>query len=78
VKDKVSVAGINFEDKAQNIISSTSQEDLDLTDGIKINGPDFWVQLRKSNTEPIVRIFAEAKTIEKASELVKKYREMIN
>lgn len=78
VKDKVSVAGINFEDKAQNIISSTSQEDLDLTDGIKINGADFWVQLRKSNTEPIVRIFAEAKTIAKASELVKKYREMIN
>lgn len=38
-------------------------------DGIKIDFPDCWVQLRKSNTEPIVRIYSEAKTM-KAAEAI--------
>jgi phosphomannomutase len=41
-------------------------------DGIKIDYPDRWVQLRASNTEPIIRIMAEAPTIAEAEELVKK------
>jgi phosphomannomutase len=77
VKDKISVEGINFEEKAKRIIQSAPEKDVDLTDGIKVNGEDFWVQLRKSNTEPIVRIFAEAKTKVMASDLVNKYRNMI-
>jgi len=35
-------------------------------DGIKIDFPDGWVHLRKSNTEPIIRIYSEAKTVEQA------------
>ncbi|MBU4486509.1 MAG: phosphoglucosamine mutase [Candidatus Delongbacteria bacterium] len=77
VKDKVSVEGINFDAKANIIIENTEKESIDLTDGIKINGIEDWVQLRKSNTEPIVRIFAEAKTREAALNLVKKYKDMI-
>ncbi len=38
-------------------------------DGVKIDFPDGWVHLRKSNTEPIVRIYAEAATVERADEL---------
>ncbi len=41
-------------------------------DGVKIDNPDSWVHLRKSNTEPIIRIYAEAKTEEQAQELVNK------
>jgi len=77
VKDKISVEGINFDAKAKIIIEKTPKQNLDLTDGIKINGENDWVQLRKSNTEPIVRIFAEAKTKTAAQNLVKKYKEMI-
>jgi phosphomannomutase len=77
VKDKISVEGINFDERAKIIIDKTPKENLDLTDGIKINGENDWVQLRKSNTEPIVRIFAEAKTKTAAHNLVKKYKEMI-
>lgn len=36
-------------------------------DGVKIDFPDGWVHLRKSNTEPIIRIYSEAETIEKAN-----------
>lgn len=46
-----------------------SQGDLDLTDGLKINFPSSWVQLRSSNTEPILRIYSEAKTQKEADDL---------
>ena len=38
-------------------------------DGVKIDFADSWVHLRKSNTEPIIRIYAEANTMEKAGKL---------
>jgi len=39
-------------------------------DGIKIDFPDKWVHFRRSNTEPIIRIYAEARTKEEAEELI--------
>jgi len=77
VKDKVNIDGIDFESKSKCIMDSTPEKDIDLTDGIKINGDFWWVQMRKSNTEPIVRIFAEARTKEEAEELVSRYRRII-
>jgi phosphomannomutase len=41
-------------------------------DGIRIDFENEWVQLRKSNTEPIIRIYAESDTMEKADSLAKK------
>lgn len=38
-------------------------------DGVKIDFADSWVHLRKSNTEPIIRIYSEAETMEKADKL---------
>ena len=38
-------------------------------DGVKIDFPDGWVHLRKSNTEPIVRVYSEAATVARANEL---------
>lgn len=77
VKDKVNIDGIDFEKVSREIMKSTPEDSLDLTDGIKINGDFWWVQLRKSNTEPIARIFAEARTKNEAEELVVRYRRMI-
>ena len=50
---------INFKDQIVNTI-----------DGVKIDFPDKWVHLRKSNTEAIIRIYAEAQTMEIANSLV--------
>lgn len=47
-------------------------------DGVKIDFEDSWVHLRKSNTEPIIRIYAEAKTPCQASELAESIKEVIN
>jgi phosphomannomutase len=46
-------------------------------DGVKIDFADSWVHLRKSNTEPIIRIYSEAKSVEEAQELAQKIIEEI-
>lgn len=50
-------------------------EDINEIDGVKIEFKDRWVHLRKSNTEPIIRIYSEAPSIEEAAQLGK---EVIN
>lgn len=47
-------------------------------DGVKIDFPESWVHLRKSNTEPIIRIYSEAETMDKAENLAEKIKEVIN
>ena len=47
-------------------------------DGVKIDFADGWVHLRKSNTEPIIRIYSEADTIEHADALAQKVKEAIS
>ena len=42
-------------------------------DGIKINFTDSWIHLRKSNTEPVIRLYSEAKTKSDANSLIKKF-----
>lgn len=41
-------------------------EDINDIDGVKIDFPDKWVHLRKSNTEPIIRVYSEAKSMDAA------------
>jgi phosphomannomutase len=50
---------------------------VNLDDGLKIDFPEYWVHLRKSNTEPIVRVIAEAKSVQKAREIVEDFRREI-
>ncbi len=53
------------------------KEEINDIDGVKIDFPDKWVHLRKSNTEPIIRIYSEAATMEEADELGQKMMEVI-
>ena len=54
--------------------------DCDITDidGVKIDFPDSWVHLRKSNTEPIIRIYSEAETMQKAEKLADDIKQVID
>ncbi len=52
-------------------------EQLTTVDGVKIDFPESWVHLRKSNTEPIIRIYTEAKTQKEADRLADKFIEEI-
>ena len=47
-------------------------------DGVKIDFADSWVHLRKSNTEPIIRIYAEAHTMKEAEELAAKIKGIVD
>ena len=46
-------------------------------DGVKIDFPDRWVHLRKSNTEPIIRVYSEASTMEAADEIGKRLMQVV-
>ena len=50
---------------------------VNLEDGVKIDFPEYWVHLRKSNTEPIVRVIAEGRSMQKAREIVENFRREI-
>lgn len=54
-----------------------SNEQVTDIDGVKIDFADSWVHLRKSNTEPIIRIYSEASSMEKANELANSIKDVI-
>ena len=55
------------------------QVDVKVTDidGVKLDFPDKWVHLRKSNTEPTIRVYSEASTMEEADALGKKLMQVV-
>lgn len=53
-------------------------ERVDDRDGVKIDFKDGWVHLRKSNTEPIIRVYSEAATMEEANALAKQVMDVVN
>ena len=54
-----------------------SNEQVNDIDGVKIDFPDKWVHLRKSNTEPIIRVYSEASTMEAADALGKQIMQVV-
>jgi phosphomannomutase len=71
-----------FEGKLTNVIekviNALPDGKPDIQDGLRIDFPDrSWVQIRASNTEPIIRIWAEAKTRERAQELVDNIKSLL-
>ncbi|MFV0398311.1 MAG: phosphoglucosamine mutase [Bacteroidales bacterium] len=57
--------------------SKYAQYDVTDIDGVKIDFPDCWVHLRKSNTEPIIRIYSEAPTMKEAEALAATIQQVI-
>lgn len=53
-------------------------EEINDIDGVKIDFPEKWVHLRKSNTEPIIRVYSEASTMEAADEIGQAVMKVIN
>ncbi len=61
-------------EKVKNLYKDEEVNDID---GVKIDFADKWVHLRKSNTEPIIRVYSEASTMEAADELGKKIMDIV-
>ncbi len=79
VKNKIDLDdGVAFQEIKSTLIRHFKEEKVNTEDGVKIDFAEGWVHMRPSNTEPIIRVYAEAKTEEKAVQLIKKMTETIN
>ena len=76
VKDKVNIEGIDPEDIIKRATNLFENAEINTLDGIKFIWKDKWVHLRKSNTEPIIRIYSEAPDKNQALELVNKIKSL--
>ena len=69
-KNKIQLEeGMDVDGILRDIQGEFSSNEIDTTDGVKIYFEKEWVHLRKSNTEPIIRIYSESTSEEKANEL---------
>lgn len=69
-KKKIDLPGrIEMEELREKLVIAYPEAGCDTRDGIKLDLPTGWVQIRKSNTEPIMRIYAEERTMEQAEKL---------
>lgn len=77
-KNKIQLtADINVDAILAEIKEQYKDEKITDIDGVKIDFEDCWVHLRKSNTEPIIRIYSEANTTEKANEIANKIKAVV-
>ena len=63
--------------KVKEMFAKDSSAVVNDIDGVKIDFPDRWVHLRKSNTEPIIRVYSEAQTMEQADDLGKQLMQVV-
>ncbi|MFQ5707335.1 MAG: phosphoglucosamine mutase [bacterium] len=68
-KNKVELGNLNVEAALGKLRELYANETLDFTDGVKIVRADSWIHVRPSNTEPIMRVIAEASTREASEAL---------
>lgn len=63
--------------KVKEMFAADATAQINDIDGVKIDFPDKWVHLRKSNTEPIIRVYSEAATMDEADALGKKLMQVV-
>ncbi|MFH1195909.1 MAG: phosphoglucosamine mutase [bacterium] len=73
-KSKIEIAGLNPEAIINSLIEKYHDAEKNNEDGLRLDFKDHWVHFRKSNTEPIIRCIVEARTEQRALELINKYK----
>ncbi|MEE3097326.1 MAG: phosphoglucosamine mutase [Bacteroidota bacterium] len=77
-KNKVELTpSIDIDNLVSKISKKYSHVEQNVIDGLKLEFEDEWVHLRKSNTEPIIRIYVESKDVEKANMLASRFVEEV-
>jgi phosphomannomutase len=78
IKEKINLSeGLDVDNILNKVVLKYENEKIDLVDGVRIDFKESWVQLRKSNTEPIIRIYSEAKSMSEAQNLIKEIESLI-
>ena len=77
-KNKIELsANLNVDLILSTVAEQYKDQQVNTIDGVKIDFPDRWIHLRKSNTEPIIRIYAEAPNEEEANTLAQQIIQVI-
>jgi phosphomannomutase len=78
VKDKMKAQGVNTDEIFARMKGHYKNAQIHDIDGIKADLDDGWVHVRPSNTEPIIRIFAEAKSPDRTKALIREVKRLLN
>ena len=77
LKDKEFIQNVDSDRVIEHFSEKYKNEQLDLTDGLRIDRADSWIHLRKSNTEPIIRLIVESRTPEISWRILQELKEEI-
>ncbi|WP_424493715.1 phosphoglucosamine mutase [Salinimicrobium sp. GXAS 041] len=82
-KNKIELTpGLDVDNILKEVEEKYSKEEVSTVDGVKIDFEEHWVHLRKSNTEPIIRIYTEAKSQQEADDvaqsMIKEIKQIAN
>jgi phosphomannomutase len=76
VKKKIKVSGLNFKNKIERITREIPGR-INRQDGLRISNTDYWIHMRPSQTEPVVRIIGESSDRQKIKDAVRKVVQII-
>ncbi|MCC5925152.1 MAG: phosphoglucosamine mutase [Bacteroidetes bacterium] len=71
LKTKVELGSVNADEVLTRVAALFKEEQVTTIDGVKIDFENGWVHLRKSNTEPIIRVYSEARSAQEAMDIAK-------
>jgi len=73
-KDKLELPPVDVDAALKALVASHPEAEVNTVDGVKFDLEEGWVHLRKSNTEPIIRVYSEAESAEAAGHLVTRFK----
>ena len=77
LKDKIELNNFNAEIALEKIKLTFPNVEQNTIDGLKLIWDNCWIHIRKSNTEPIIRVYAEASTKSEATQLINKVKSLL-
>ncbi|MBM71338.1 MAG: phosphoglucosamine mutase [Crocinitomicaceae bacterium] len=78
-KDKIELPESGVEEALEKLVENHPEAEINTIDGVKFDLNGGWVHLRRSNTEPIIRVYAEASTEDTANALARRFKsELLN
>ncbi len=77
IKDKIELGSIDPQTALEKIEAEFTDAKADKTDGLKLSWENSWLHVRKSNTEPIIRLYAEAKDRDGVNKLIYRVKSLL-
>ena len=77
VKNKIELGPLDPDSEINRIANAFPHASISRIDGLKLLWGNSWVHIRKSNTEPIIRIYAEAETKLEADNLISRVKSIL-